>query len=439
LLVTDVYSDGVKLTWKDPAVAVTAYRVSVFPEGQKDLMSEVLLDPPENMVELQYLRSGEGGSMGRRRKGRGGRILVCPPYFCSVRADEFACVSLNKADIVLLVDGSWNVGRSNFNLLRRFLIELVEPFEIGLVQYSRSPRTEWDIDTHLTKEDLLKAIAKLSFMGGISKIGEALKHLLESTFVDGMGTRVGVPRAVVLITDGHSDDDVAGPAQALKEAGVIVFIIGMRNAERQLLEDISSKPMSTFIFHLDRFTELDTITAIVSQELCSELTKKVAVIGVDQDLIPPSALKISDKTARSMWLSWNAPPGPVEGYLIVYAQLVGGFPLEVVSRDQTSMFLENLEPNTEYHISVSALYPSGESKSVTGTENTLPSLDAMSLRFQDVTSNTMEVAWPRLDGVTGYTIVYSSLGDVVDNLESFQFSNKNLTLLFQSTAGPRPP
>uniref|UniRef100_UPI00358EB487 collagen alpha-1(XII) chain-like n=1 Tax=Myxine glutinosa TaxID=7769 RepID=UPI00358EB487 len=143
LMVAEVYKDSVKLTWKDPAVAVTAYRVSVFPEGQKDLMSEVLLEPPENMVLLQYLSPSTayevsvhaiyqvGDSEGVTELFTTEPTATTPPTSYEF-SDDFACASLNKADVVLLVDGSWNVGRSNFNLLRHFLTELVEPFKIGL-------------------------------------------------------------------------------------------------------------------------------------------------------------------------------------------------------------------------------------------------------------------------------------------------------------------
>lgn len=35
------------------------------------------------------------------------------------------------ADIVLLVDGSWSIGRNNFKLIKEFLSNLISPFSIA--------------------------------------------------------------------------------------------------------------------------------------------------------------------------------------------------------------------------------------------------------------------------------------------------------------------
>lgn len=36
------------------------------------------------------------------------------------------------ADIVILVDGSWSIGRLNFRLVRMFLENLVNAFDVGI-------------------------------------------------------------------------------------------------------------------------------------------------------------------------------------------------------------------------------------------------------------------------------------------------------------------
>ena len=43
----------------------------------------------------------------------------------------FSCDSEAPADVVLLVDGSWSIGRTNFRRVRDFLEGLVTPFHIG--------------------------------------------------------------------------------------------------------------------------------------------------------------------------------------------------------------------------------------------------------------------------------------------------------------------
>lgn len=47
-------------------------------------------------------------------------------------ADQFVCHTEAIADIVILVDGSWSIGRLNFRLVRMFLENLVNAFDVGI-------------------------------------------------------------------------------------------------------------------------------------------------------------------------------------------------------------------------------------------------------------------------------------------------------------------
>lgn len=46
--------------------------------------------------------------------------------------DQFVCHTEAIADIVILVDGSWSIGRLNFRLVRMFLENLVNAFDVGI-------------------------------------------------------------------------------------------------------------------------------------------------------------------------------------------------------------------------------------------------------------------------------------------------------------------
>ena len=41
------------------------------------------------------------------------------------------CKKADKTDIVILIDGSWSVGPSNFKKMQKFLVDLVNAFTIG--------------------------------------------------------------------------------------------------------------------------------------------------------------------------------------------------------------------------------------------------------------------------------------------------------------------
>lgn len=56
--------------------------------------------------------------------------------------------------------------------------------------------------------------------------GLALNFISENCFKPDFGSRVGVPKIGILITDGKSQDDVIPPAESLRDAGVELFAIG---------------------------------------------------------------------------------------------------------------------------------------------------------------------------------------------------------------------
>lgn len=56
--------------------------------------------------------------------------------------------------------------------------------------------------------------------------GLALTFIQENSFKSESGSRPGIPKIGVFITDGKSQDDVIPPAQSLRDAGIEVFAIG---------------------------------------------------------------------------------------------------------------------------------------------------------------------------------------------------------------------
>lgn len=82
------------------------------------------------------------------------------------------------ADMVFLVDGSWSVGRPNFKHVRSFISATAGAFQIGadktrvgVVQYGSGARTEFNLNTHLTRPALLRAINSLPYEGGQTRTG----------------------------------------------------------------------------------------------------------------------------------------------------------------------------------------------------------------------------------------------------------------------------
>ncbi|XP_042253059.1 collagen alpha-1(XII) chain-like, partial [Thunnus maccoyii] len=186
------------------------------------------------------------------------------------------CESTAKADIMLLVDGSYSIGLTNFAIIRSFLNQTVSNFDIGpdkvqigLVQYSDDPNTEWQLNTHQTKKSLMRAIANLPYKGGNTYTGEALKHILHNNFKPNVGMRADSHKIAILITDGKSQDNVSLASQHLRDTGIEVYAIGVKSANEDELRVIASDPIKNHVYTLSDFSSLLDIVDNLTINLCN--------------------------------------------------------------------------------------------------------------------------------------------------------------------------
>ncbi|XP_073787351.1 collagen alpha-1(XIV) chain isoform X2 [Danio rerio] len=347
--------------------------------------------------------------------------------------DVFSCRSPAVADIVVLVDGSWSIGRINFRLVRLFLESLVRAFtvgaehtRIGLAQYSGDPRIEWHLNTHATKEAVIEAVKNLPYKGGNTLTGLALTYILENSFKAESGSRADVPKIGILITDGKSQDDVQFPAQRLRDAGIELFAIGVKNADENELRAIASPPEDTHVYNVADFSVMSSIVESLTRSVCERVSELSLEISGETDpdssktLDAPRDLLTSEVTARSFRVSWTHATGPVEKYRVVYYSSSGAQPEEVVvNGDENSVVLQYLNSMTEYQITVFAIYSNSASEALRGSETTLVLPTVSSLQLQDVTHSTMRVRWREAEGASGYMILYAPLteGDAADEKE----------------------
>lgn len=181
------------------------------------------------------------------------------------------------ADIVFLVDGSSSIGDTNFQEVRQFLRSIVTGLDIGpdkvrvgLAQYSHETYQEFLLKDHMDKTSLLAKLDTLPYRQGNTNTGKALDFLLTQYFTEEAGSRAikRVPQIAVVITDGESADDVVEPARHLRERGIIVFGIGVRQANLTELRSIANRPPDRFMFTIDSFQALQRLTDSLLQTVC---------------------------------------------------------------------------------------------------------------------------------------------------------------------------
>uniref|UniRef100_U3K793 Collagen alpha-1(XX) chain n=1 Tax=Ficedula albicollis TaxID=59894 RepID=U3K793_FICAL len=356
-----------------------------------------------------------------------------PPKDSLRRGSQFQCDTPAVIDIVLLVDGSWSIGRNNFKLIKEFLSNLISPFSIaedkirvGLSQYSSDPRTEWDLSAFSTREQLLEAMRNLRYKGGNTFTGLALTHVLEQNLKPEAGARLEAEKLVILLTDGKSQDDANLAAQTLKNLGIEIFAIGVKNADEAELRQVASEPLELTVYNVLDFPLLSSLVGKLTRVLCARIkershkettgsTVKDTPVNTGPQL-SPSDLKISAVTSKSMHLAWSPPVRPPKKYRVVYYPSKGGTPKEVaVEGAESSVQLSNLTSHTEYLVSVIPVYDSAPGDGLRGVTSTLPLSSPRSLRVSELSHNSLRLSWKAAQGATHYLVLCSAAPDAAED------------------------
>ena len=97
-----------------------------------------------------------------------------------------------------------------------------------------------------------QAVDRTLYQSGWTYTAEALKFLRKNIFTPqaGMRTDAGIPKVLVLLTDGKSQGDPVGPpAEALKKIGISIFSIGVGSGINiSQLNEIALDPESKYVF-----------------------------------------------------------------------------------------------------------------------------------------------------------------------------------------------
>uniref|UniRef100_A0A671LNV0 Collagen alpha-1(XII) chain n=1 Tax=Sinocyclocheilus anshuiensis TaxID=1608454 RepID=A0A671LNV0_9TELE len=407
-----------RVSW-DPAPGdVRGYKVTFHPSGNEVDLGEYLVGPYDNTVVLEELRAGTKYSVAVFGMFDGGESMPLAGEEKTTLSDApesppldlpgiISCVTTAKADIVLLVDGSWSIGRLNFKTIRTFIGRMVGVFDIGpdkvqigLAQYSGDPKTEWHLNAHATRESLQEAVTNLPYKGGNTMTGMALNYILQNNFKPNMGMRPDSRKIGVLITDGKSQDEIVVNSQRLRNSDIELYAIGVKNADENELRSIASDPDEIHMYNVNDFSFLLDIVDDLTVNLCNSVKGP----GTPTDLVT------SEVTHYSFRATWMPPDEPVEKFRIEYVPAAGGI-TEVVSVKITyiSVVLVKLTPMTEYIVRVYGVIGEESSEPLKGTETTLPLPAVTSMTVYDEAITSMRVRWELVSGASGYLLNYNTI------------------------------
>jgi receptor-type tyrosine-protein phosphatase Q len=188
--------------------------------------------------------------------------------------------SVSALDLFFVMDESGSVGYSNYQIMKTFVYNIVNSFDVtpdkvrvGVMSYSSSYTFRFYLNTHSQKSSVLSAISNLPYNSGLTNTAGALTGILNYAFTTANGARPasqGVPRVVIVITDGYSNSFSAtiSAATSLHNAGIIVFAIGISGANQAELNGIASQPSYVSFISSFNINQLNALQISISQESC---------------------------------------------------------------------------------------------------------------------------------------------------------------------------
>ncbi|KAF3692451.1 Collagen alpha-6(VI) chain Precursor [Channa argus] len=199
------------------------------------------------------------------------------------------CKGANVADLVFIVDESGSISPENFQLMRDFLGSIVSGLNIsanrvrvGIVTYNDKPTAQAYLDTFQSKTEILQFISILPYTGGGTNTGAALKFTHKEIFSKKRGSRKGIQKVAVVITDGESQDNVSEAAAILRRSGVTVYAVGIKGANKTELEEMASHPPSGHVFNVDSFTKLKPLKKSLQTIICNNIVHDAITIGTSK-------------------------------------------------------------------------------------------------------------------------------------------------------------
>lgn len=194
-----------------------------------------------------------------------------------------------KADIVFLTDASWSIGDDNFNKVVKFIFNTVGAFDeispagiqVSFVQYSDEVKSEFKLNTYNDKALALGALQNIRYRGGNTRTGKALTFIKEKVLTWESGMRKNVPKVLVVVTDGRSQDEVKKAAFIIQQSGFSVFVVGVADVDYNELANIASKPSERHVFIVDDFESFEKIEDNLITFVCETATSSCPLVYLD--------------------------------------------------------------------------------------------------------------------------------------------------------------
>ncbi|XP_034029216.1 von Willebrand factor A domain-containing protein 1 [Thalassophryne amazonica] len=349
--------------------------------------------------------------------------LVLRPSAAQNTAPE-GVLNCCEGDVLFLLDSSGSVSSYEHSRMLTFLSELLLPFSlgedqvrVGLLQVGTNPHLEFGFDTYNTQSGLQGALQRIKPLRGDTNTVEALIMAKDMVLRSGTadGTRAGLPRVLVWLTDGVKPGDVIGPMAELREEGVAVLVVSTGHSNYQVLRQVVTPPVENHLY----FVDIDDMSIITDD-------MRDAII----EIIRAERINVQDISSNAATLHWRPVLSGLRGYYEIRfgpvpaggaggggtgtSPSIGGTQYQRITQlaDSSTARLTGLKPDTTY---IATLTPESNELSfntLSVTFTTKPEvLSPAVVTVSESSERSVRVNWGPLqpESVRSYHIEYSAL------------------------------
>ena len=186
---------------------------------------------------------------------------------------------------MFVVDGSGSIEnqeKGNFQRAKDFIIEIVKSFniekdatQVALVLYNSNPDVVFKFKYKF--DEIEEEIQDMDYPGGGTNTGKALDKVRNYVFKKLKKDREDLPKVVVVVTDGRSQDNVSVPAQQLRDDGATIISLGVGCCfVEDELNEMATDPDEKHVLEAS-FSELDKFKDAMKEQICSgELPTRIS-------------------------------------------------------------------------------------------------------------------------------------------------------------------
>ncbi|KAM9245736.1 von Willebrand factor [Leptosomus discolor] len=184
-------------------------------------------------------------------------------------------------DVMFLLDGSSNIGASEFEEMKNFVRAFIESAEISntsihvsVLQYARENNLEISWNMPQETEKLVRMVHSIQQREqGPTRLGKAIDFVVQNAMSESHGGRPSASKVAIVIVSGRSEDTVEAAALSARMNRVSLFPIGVGNGyDEEQLRTLTGPSAANRIMKLQTFEDLSTMIT-----LNSEFIKKVCM------------------------------------------------------------------------------------------------------------------------------------------------------------------